>query len=125
MAEISTQVFKDEDLTVFTVLGDVQPGELLAYLEKEHLDLERPRRVLWDMSQASWAAITIETLTSNLAKSIRHTRPGFKTAYVMGSQSDYGMGRIMESHSESSGAGVYRPFKSLEQARSWLVSEEA
>ena len=48
----------------------------------------------------------------------------YRTAFVLGNEVDYGMGRIVESYTEVQGfPGEYRPFLNLDEAFAWLMSE--
>ena len=126
MADFADYEFPDQELTVFTVRGVPKPGEILGHAQ-DHFKRTggRSRRVLWDMREASFLGIPPETLVANVAKASKLTQEGYRTAFVLPGDTDYGLGRLLESHLEVRGlTALYRPFRTMEDAQNWLLGDE-
>ena len=112
----------DGRLTRIKVFGQLKPRDLLRFAENNGHNQRTPL-VLWDLREAIWCYTKTEELVKNLEAARKFASSGFRTAYVLGSDADYGLGRVIESYTELRGfPGEYRPFKALGEAEVWLRS---
>ena len=125
MASFERQVYPETDFTVIKIIGEIKAGEILDWAEKSgHKD--RTRLVLWDLTESSWSKIPSELLKKNLGLAQKKfAKPGDRTAFVLGNDLDYGLGRVVENQIESEDTPAeYRPFLSIDAARAWLFDLE-
>lgn len=125
MASFERKIDQDSQLTTIKVTGDIKAGEILDWAEKSG-HAQRTRLVLWDLSTATWSGIPTNKLIQNFSTAQKYVKPGYRTAFVVNSEVDYGLGRIVENMMESTEFKAdYRPFLSLEKARNWLLQKNA
>ena len=83
------------------------------------------KRILWDLSNATWASITSDDLKRTVAKAKKYSRKGGKTALVFSKDIDFGIGRMLEVFGEIEGYDyVFGSFRDKEEARKWLDTQE-
>lgn len=83
--------------------------------------------MLWDLTQSSWANIPSPLLMKNLTLAQKKfAKSGDRTAFVLGNELDYGLGRVVENQLEDLDiAAQYRPFLSLDEAHAWLFEVDS
>ena len=123
MASFKRKIDQAAQFTVVKISGDIEPGEILAWAEQSGHD-QRTRLVLWDLTNSTWSGIPTNLLMQNFSTAQKYVKPGYRTAFVVNSEVDYGLGRIIENMMEAAEfTADYRPFLSLEKARNWLLQK--
>lgn len=122
MAEIKFSIDKARNLTTFTIVGDLQSGELRAILE-DYYKQSPTRLIIMDSRQGSWSSLA----TTDFKRSIQswittgNSRAGGKTAIIFSDAADFGMGRFLESHLSMAGSLTeLECFRDIDKAQSWL-----
>jgi hypothetical protein len=124
LAEIETSIDNQLDLTVHIVSGDLTTQEILDKLEIYYQG-KTTKRILWDLSNATWANITSDDLRRTVAKAKKYSRKGGKTAWVFAKDVDFGIGRMLEVFGEIEAYDyVFCSFRNKEEARKWLDTHE-
>ena len=122
MATIKITFVPQDDLTIFTVKGDLSSNEIMQY-SSEYYQLKPTQLVLWDASEGTVENITNEDfkkLASEMRK-ITHNRVGGKTALLGKFDIDFGLSRMYEAYAEMENVPVtYCSFHNRDDAMSWL-----
>ena len=119
---ITTKKSIKEDLTEHVVTGEVFDKEMFE-CEKQFYDSGPTNLQLWDMSAAKLTNITIEGMRQFMARSARlgKIRSSGRTAVVVKSQLQYGLGRVGETFGEFESLPYsFRLFKDRNEALDWL-----
>ena len=124
MAEIETSIDYQLDLTVHTVSGDLTSQEILDKLETYYQG--RPTQlILWDFINTTWSGITNEELQELVRKAKKHSRKGGKTAFVLSTNIDFGIGRMIETYAEIERYDYeFCNFRDRKDAEKWLGIRE-
>lgn len=124
MAEIQTSIDYPLDLTVHIVSGDLTTREILDKLEN-YSQGDTTKRILWDLSNATWASITGDDLKETVKKAKKYSRKGGKTAWVFSEDVDFGIGRMLQILGEIEEYDyVFGTFRNMEDAMKWLDSHK-
>ena len=126
MAQITSETFKDKDLTVLKVSGELTAGQLINSLE-EFYRSDFTSRLLWDFSETDLRAATREHIEEVLAVAKRYAplRKDGRTAILAPNTLDYGIARMYEIISENKGHPVsHSVFRDRDEAMRWLTSAE-
>jgi len=126
MATVEINNDRLNDLTVFTVHGDLCSDELIHHI-KDFYAGNPTKLVLWDGTDGSQGNIATRELKKVFDEMIRYSvkRKNGKTAFVAGFDVDYGIGRMYEAYGECEHVPVaYRVFRSTEEALQWLGVKE-
>lgn len=122
MASIKVSVNSADDMTVFTVEGDLTADEIMQY-SAEFYTTKPTKLVLWDATKGSVRRIStydFQKIAEHMKK-ITTMRKGGKTAFVGIFDADFGMGRMYEAFAEQKELPVsYRTFRNIENANKWL-----
>jgi hypothetical protein len=124
MATITVKVVPENDLTVFTVEGDLSADEILEY-SSEHNDKTPTKLVLWDATKGSVGKIEINDFRRIAIGMKKHTenRAGGKTALVGKFDVDFGSARMYEAFADFEEIPItYKTFRSVDDAIKWLQS---
>ena len=125
MASFSMESYEKQQLTTVTVTGQLQPDELCKYVQRHEYGA-RHLKTLWDMRNASCPNMPAQSMISSLARITPFTRDGQKTAFVFGTDLDYGLCRMVEPHfKQYKFKSRIWPFKDIEKAVQWLNSDIA
>ena len=126
MADVKIIVEAENDLTVFTVEGELTANEIISY-SSEFYDKEPTKLVLWNALKGSFKNISNKDF-QRIAKQMKvytSKRKGGKTAFVGVFDLDYGLRRMYEALAEIEQLPItYRTFRTVEEARQWLFSVE-
>ena len=83
------------------------------------------KRILWDLSDATWASITTEDLNKTVITAKKYSRKGGKTALVFSKDIDFGIGRMLQTLGEIEEYDyVFGTFRNREEAMKWLDTHE-
>lgn len=124
MAEIKTSIDSQLDLTVHVVIGDLTTKEILDKLEIYYQG-SPTKRIIWDLSKATWASITSDDLRRTVTVAKKYSRKGGKTAWVFSKDVDFGIGRMLEVFGEFEKYDyVFSSFRNMEEAKKWLDLDE-
>ena len=124
MAEIETSIDSQLDLTVHIVFGDLSTQDILDKLEIYYQG-KITKRILWDLSNATWANITSDDLRRTVDKATKYSRKGGKTAWVFSKDVDFGIGRMLGNLGEIEGYDyVFESFRDKKEAMKWLDTYE-
>ena len=124
MLEIETSIDSQLDLTVHIVSGDLTTKEILDKLEIYYQG-KTTKRILWDLSNATWKSITSDNLQQTVKKAKKYSRKGGKTAWVFSKDVDYGIGRMLQTFGEIEGYDyVFGTFRNIEDAMKWIDAHE-
>jgi hypothetical protein len=122
MGLITRTIDQDSDLTVFTVVEDVDAkqilGEVLGFLTGEPTHF-----VLWDIRAGSLTRVTTAglRLIAERATELADRRRGGRTAIVCSTDVDYGLSRMFQTFAELLQAPVeFTVSKDIASAREWL-----
>ncbi|MEW6500016.1 MAG: hypothetical protein AB1456_00860 [Thermodesulfobacteriota bacterium] len=124
MASIRKRFAEEEETTVFLVEGVAIAEEIIAAIE-EFYRQGCTAKLLWDLSGADLAGLTMEQLRQilSVAQGYGHLRPNGKTAIVVASNLGFGLGRMYEILCELDRHPIpLRVFKTMAEAREWLAS---
>lgn len=122
MAQIRTTRVESQNLTVFTVTGDVTGKELID-ATTAYLTGQATLHTLWDCTSAGTVEISsddIEEIVEN-AKRLGGARKGGKTAWVWSEQFGYGLSRMATIKADLRAVPFEaRVFHTIAEAKSWL-----
>ena len=122
MANIIVSFVPENNLTIFTVEGDLSSDEILAHTTKYYI--ENPTKlVLWDASKGSVKIITANDFRNiaNKMKTQTEKREGGKTAIVGKFDIDFGSARMYEAYTDMEALKVtYKVFRDTDEAIKWL-----
>ena len=125
MAQISTSVDMDRELTTFEVKGTLTADEIIRKVE-EYYSMHPTKLVLWVMEHAATAGITSEEIEKIIltAKKNSGSRKEGKTAIVGPKDIEYGLGRMYQAYADiESMPYEYKIFREVEDAKNWLGIE--
>jgi len=120
---IKTKKSLSDDLTEHIVTGVVTDKEM-SNCENEFYDSGPTKLQLWDLSDAILTKITIEGMRQFVTRSAKlgEIRSGGRTAIVVQSQLQYGLGRVAESFGEFESLPFsFRMFKNRSESIKWLT----
>ena len=112
-------------ITEHVAIGLIADEEMFAS-QKEFLENNPTKLELWDMSESDLSKITIEGMRQFMSRAVQlgKTRQGGKTAVVLQSTLQYGMGRIAEVFAELISLPFeFSIFKQRDDAIAWLKEE--
>jgi hypothetical protein len=119
-----TKSFEEEkDLTVFSVVREVNAEQLLAEI-LGFLTGEPTQLVLWDITAGSLVRITARDLRMIAQKATKHAdrRKGGRTAIACSTEVDFGMSRMFQAFAELLQAPVeFNVSKDIRDAKQWLA----
>ena len=122
MAIIETIVDSQNDLSVFTVNGELNADEIIERVE-EYYNKHPTKLVLWIMGDVDLSAITgtgIERIIQ-IAKKNTGKRQEGKTAIVGSKDIDFGLARMYEAYTGLENLPYeYKIFKNVGEAKEWL-----
>ena len=122
MAIIETIVDSQNDLSVFTVNGELTVDEIIERVE-EYYTKHPTKLVLWIMGDVDLSAITrigIERIIQ-IAKKNTGKRQEGKTAIVGAKDTEYGLARMYEAYTGFENLPYeYKIFKEVDEAKEWL-----
>ena len=122
MAIIETIVDSQNDLSVFTVNGQLTADEIIERVE-EFYTKHPTKLVLWIMGDVDLSAITSEGIERiiRIAKQNTGKRQEGKTAIVGAKDVEYGLARMYEAHTGFENLpNEYKVFKDVDEAKEWL-----
>jgi hypothetical protein len=90
--------YSDNDLTIFTVVGEISFADVMVTLETTYND-NPTLNILWDIRQGTAANITYEHLVAiaDFIVKVSGKRRGGKTALVALHDAEYGVSRTLET----------------------------
>ena len=122
MAQIERILYKDENLTIFNISGDLGFEEIIDLVDFTYSG-EITLNILMNLTEANTSSLTsvqIEKI-GNHSKKYSHLRRGGKTAYLVTKDIDFGLARMYQTYTELKGHhevhGVYRSYG---EAMTWL-----
>lgn len=122
MAIIDVEFVAEDNLTVFTVEGDLSAEEILKY-SKECYASRPTKLVLWNANKGSVRSIHASAFR-RIAREMKNyscKRSGGKTALVSEFDLEFGMSRMYEAFAEFEEIPIqYRAFRNVEDAMKWL-----
>lgn len=122
MAIITVKIVPENDLTIFTVEGDLSADEILAYSKKYYVD-NPTKLVLWDATKGSVSKITADDFRK-IAKKMKiqtEKREGGKTAIVGKLDIDFGSARMYGAYADMEEIKIsYNVFRNVDDAIKWL-----
>ncbi len=112
-----------DHVVINTVSAEATVDEVSMYASK-HIDRWMKRDVIWDLTRADFAGVTVARLREVIAQTehISEKRHGFRTAMVAQSDLGYGLMRMFSMLSERRYKSHVEAFRALEEARAWLSS---
>ena len=119
---ISTKTDRSKDLTVFTATGELTFAGQIAAM-KEFYEGNPTKNELWDLRGITGSRISSEELlqVTLFTKQYGHKRQGGKSAMVMNSDLDYGLGRMSGTYGETEQLPwEVMAFRSIDEALAWL-----
>lgn len=121
MAQFDISIDDAHQMTVIRAVGDIlRARELLDFMVACDYGNRLPR-TLWDLEQASWHKVSSDDLIAGVRDSLSFTKAGYRTAFVVGSDVDYGLGRMCEAYLERFGIKTaLRVFRDRDSAVAWL-----
>jgi hypothetical protein len=125
MATIKTVVDPQNDLSIFTVDGDLTADEIIDRVE-EYYTKHPSRLILWIMGDADISTLTSEDIERIIQTAKKHSgkRQEGKTAIVGSKDVEYGMARMYEALTGFENLPYeYRAFKDIGEAKEWLGVE--
>ena len=122
MGSINAITDKTQDLTIVTAAGQLTADDLIDWVTHYYAG-DVTRFILWDLTQANLSAISFEEVEAH-AKSFNRladSRQGGRSAFVFGSDLEYGLGRMYQALSEIENVPIaFQTFRNIDEARQWL-----
>jgi hypothetical protein len=125
MADIETTIDDENNLTVFTVKGELTAKEIIHHASEYYAE-KSTRFVLWDVTGGTVGAISNDDFRqiAEQMKNYTSKRKHGKTAFVVKSDLDFGLGRMYGAFAEIEDLPVaYRTFRTVEEAKKWIFSD--
>ncbi len=116
---------RDEDLTVFTATGELTFAAQVEAL-KSFYEGKPTRYVIWDLTGITGNRVSSEELRDIIAYTKRHAdkRPGGKTALVVSTRLDFGLGRMGGAMAEIEDTPwEVVPFYTLDEALAFIAED--
>ncbi|MEQ8954887.1 MAG: hypothetical protein RL120_12210 [Gammaproteobacteria bacterium] len=124
MAEVTVDVDRDAELTVIKVVGELNSGELKQVM-LDYYAGGPTRLILMDFSEGHWPKISMDGYIRESQNSEQYSRPGGRTALLFSNQSDFGIGRLLETYFGLTATMTeLNCFMAEDDARKWLYREE-
>lgn len=122
MGEIFTVIYRKEDLTVNTAMGEILIKDIIT-AAKSYLMNSPTRKVLWNFIRADGSRILSDEFNQLYTSLKMIVDPSYnpKIAVVVSGDFGYGLSRLSKSYAEISGMDFdYYISRSLEDAMEWL-----
>lgn len=122
MSAIITHLDHRNDLTTHTLEGPITAEDIIATIEAYYSG-EPTHYIVWDFSEVTLNQCKEENLKSIAvaANKCAKQRDGGKTALVLPSDLQFGLGRMYETFAELENAPIpVRSFRSMPEAMAWL-----
>ena len=127
MGSINAITDKTQNLTIVTATGQLTADDLINWVRHYYAG-NVTRFILWDLTRANLSAISFEEVAAH-AKSFNRladSRPGGRSAFVFGSDLEYGLGRMCQALSEIENVPIeFQTFRDIDEARQWLGLNDA
>jgi hypothetical protein len=124
---ITSKIFPDENLTVFTGEGEISYSEAWEAMSRDYRSPhpDTTRNILWDLKNASVASITASQVTklADLSDSYSEQRGRGKTAIVASHDLDFGIAKEYEGQSMSFSREL-AIFRDIDKAYKWIEESE-
>jgi len=124
MANIIVKIIPEDNLTIFSVEGDLSANEIIKY-STEYYDEKPTKYVLWDATKGSVGKIESSDFNRIAINLKKHTkkRAGGKTALVGKFDIDFGYARMYEAYADLEEIPItYKVFRNADDAIKWLQS---
>ena len=121
MATIDVSIDSQNDVTVFTVRGELTADDILKTIGEYSTTL-----ILWDAMDGSVSNISAEDFRkiSRIVKTTTKKSSRGKTAFVGRQEIDFGLGRMYEAFANIANLPIeYKTFKNVDEAKDWLGIE--
>ena len=122
MGQITSSLEADSDLTIVTVVGEVNAEQVVNQIIS-FLTGGPTRLVLWDIREGSLASLSSKDLKMILKRGAQFAdrRRGGRTAIVCSREVDYGLGRMFQTLASLQHIPFeINVFRNLEEAVEWL-----
>ena len=122
MAVIEKVVDSQNDLSVFTVNGELTADEIIEQVE-EYYTQHPTKLVLWIMGDVDLSAVTGAGIEKIIQTAKKHTgkREEGKTAIFGSRDIEYGLARMYEAYTGFENLPYeYKVFKDVDEAKEWL-----
>lgn len=122
MTEITKKTVNERDLTIYSIVGDFK-GETLKDLLDQFYQSQYTANLVFDFSETKTVDISTDEIEGIIAhaKLYAHLRRSGKTAYIVSSEVNFGMGRMYVILAEMNNHPIpQRVFRSLEEAIKWF-----
>ena len=123
--KIQVEIDKSSELTTFTIKGELDFNEFLAFIETHHAQPNQAKRCLWDFrSVTGGESVSVIQMGQfyGLCSEYFYWRSAHKIAFVVSNEIGYGFAQVMSTFEEL--YDVYlnvRAFKNLQDAMDWLA----
>jgi hypothetical protein len=121
-ATVQSVIDRDLDLTTYNVTGSVEAAEIIGAIEGFYAG-DPTRKVLWNMTDATFDALTTDDVKriAEISERHSHRRKTGKTALVFSAEVGLGLGRMYEAFRDLHASPVRQEsFRSLDEALRWL-----
>ena len=122
MGQITSSLKADSDLTIVTVVGEVNAEQVVSQIIS-FLTGEPTQLVLWDFREGSLASLSSKDLQMIVQRGAQFAdrRKGGRTAIVCSKEVDYGLGRMFQTFASLQHIPFeINVFRNLEEAVEWL-----
>lgn len=122
MTKVIKEIDNNLDLTVYSVQGDFGL-DLIFELIDQFYQSQHTSNLAWDLSEADLSQLSMKEIQAiqNYAKKYSHYRKNGKTAFVMSTDLNFGVGRMYESIAEVNNHYItHHVFKRLDEAKKWF-----
>lgn len=126
MGKISVQVDYEKNLTVFTVIGEVEADEIKNEIRKFY-EGEVTKFVLWELSESDVSKLTFSDVKDIASTPIEYSkkRIGGKTAIVAPEKITFGLSRMYDTMKDIQKVPFpTMSFRTYDKAYNWLLSTE-
>lgn len=122
MIKVTREIDDTLDLTVYSVQGEIGL-DLIFELIDQFYQSPHTLNLAWDLSEADLSKMTIKEIQriQNYARKYSHLRKNGKTAFIMATDVNFGLGRMYETVAEIDNHHItHCVFKQLDEAKKWF-----
>jgi hypothetical protein len=123
MGKIETRIDRENDLTVYTMIGPVTAEDIIQAMQESYAILPT-KLTIWDARQTELAQLGAPAWRGMAKKTKDRFSPlkrGGKSAMVVARSVDFGIGRMLEAFADIEGVEFeFKVFQNMEPAMDWL-----
>lgn len=122
MTKIIKEIDNELNLTIYTVKGDFELNLIFELIDKFYQS-SHTLNLAWNLSEANLSKISLKEIQriQYYAKKYNHLRKNGKTAFILSTDINFGIGRMYESIAEINNHHItHHVFRRLDDAINWF-----